>query len=71
MRPKISTPKNEASSAKAVKLSYASSGPWMAPDRRDSSLQLEPNWNAMTIPDTTPSPNATPKTFSQKSNSVR
>jgi len=39
----------------------------MGPDIRDSSLQLVPNWNAMTIPETTPSPNATPKIFSQNS----
>jgi hypothetical protein len=25
------------------------------------------NWNAITIPETTPSPNATPKIFSQNS----
>src|SRR5215472_8412633 len=33
--------------------------------------QLVPNWNAMTIPETTPSPNATPKTLSQNSNTSR
>ena len=55
--------------AKAVKLSYASSGPSIGPVRRDSSLQFEPNWNAITIPDTTPSPNATAKIFSQNTNS--
>ena len=30
--PKISTPKKDASSAKAVKLSYANKGPWMGPE---------------------------------------
>ena len=48
--------KNDASSANAVKLSYASSPPWIAPVRRDISLQFVPNWKAMTIPETTPSP---------------
>ena len=43
----------------------------MGPERRDSSLQLEPNWNAMTMPDTTPSPKATAKMRSQKSNRLR
>jgi len=38
--------------------------------RRDSSLQLVPNWNAITIPDTTPRPNAMPKMRSQKVNSL-
>src|SRR5215471_5290631 len=41
----------------------------MGPDIRASTLQLVPNWNAMTIPETTPSPNATPKILSQNSNS--
>src|SRR6516162_10028838 len=40
----------------------------MGPDIRASTLQLVPNWNAMTIPETTPSPNATPKILSQNSN---
>src|SRR5215469_13746589 len=40
----------------------------MGPDIRAKTLQLVPNWNAMTIPDTTPSPNATPKILSQNSN---
>lgn len=43
----------------------------MLPERRDSSLQLVPNWNAITIPDTTPRPKATAKMRSQKSNSFR
>src|SRR5215472_14737483 len=40
----------------------------MGPDIRASTHQLVPNWNAMTIPETTPSPNATPKILSQNSN---
>src|ERR1700746_1899581 len=38
---------------------------------RASTLQFVPNWNAMTIPETTPSPNATPKILSQNSNTTR
>src|SRR5215471_10229391 len=38
---------------------------------RASTLQFVPNWNAMTIPETTPSPNATPKILSQNSNTRR
>jgi hypothetical protein len=53
------TPKKLASSMKAVKVSYIRSGPWIGPDILDGTLQLVPNWNAMTIPDTTPSPNHT------------
>jgi hypothetical protein len=33
--------------------------------------RIEPNWNAMTIPETTPSPKATPKIFSQNSKTRR
>ena len=36
-----------------------------------STLQLVPNSNAMTMPDTTPIPNDTAKTLSQKSNTRR
>src|SRR5258708_204839 len=43
----------------------------MGPDKRESSLQLEPNWNAMTMPETTPSPKATPKILSQNSKTTR
>ena len=39
--------------------------------RCDSTLQLVPNWNAMTMPVTTPMPKETAKTFSQKSNTRR
>ena len=69
MRPRISTPKNDASIAKAVKLSQPSSGPCIGPARRDGSLQLVPNWKAMTMPDATPRPKAMPKMRSQKENS--
>src|SRR5258707_433800 len=55
----------------AVNVSYDSSGPWIGPDSRDSSLQLVPNSKPSTIPDTTPMPNATPKILSQKSNTRR
>src|SRR6516162_2832822 len=61
-------PKKLASRKKAVKVSYERSGPWIGPDMRASTLQFVPNWNAMTIPETTPSPNATPKILSQNSN---
>ena len=61
------TPKNVASSMKAVKVSYPSSGPWIDPVRSASTPQLVPNWKAMTIPVTTPMPNDTAKTLSQKS----
>ena len=61
------TPKNVASSMKAVKASYPSSGPWIDPVRSASTPQLVPNWKAMTIPVTTPMPNDTAKTLSQKS----
>src|SRR5205814_468020 len=37
------------------------------PDIRHNTLQFVPNWNAMTIPETTPSPKAMPKIFSQNS----
>src|SRR5215472_1062712 len=60
-----------ASRKKAVKVSYERSGPWIGPDIRASTLQLVPNWNAITIPETTPSPNATPNIFSQNSNTNR
>src|SRR5271155_4425990 len=43
----------------------------MGPDIRDSTLQFVPNWNAITIPETTPSPNAIPKTLSQNSKTCR
>jgi hypothetical protein len=61
------TPKKLASSMKAQKVSYIRSGPWIGPVIFDSTLQLVPNWKAMTIPDTTPIPNATPNIFSQNS----
>jgi len=38
---------------------------------RDSSLQLVPNSNAITTPETTPKPNATPKILSQNSKTMR
>src|SRR5260370_1790679 len=71
LRPKISTPKKLASSIKAVNVSYIRSGPWTGPDIFDNTLQFVPNWNAITIPDTTPNPNATPNIFSQKSKITR
>src|SRR5215831_8329941 len=43
----------------------------MGPDIRARTLQFVPNWNAITIPETTPSPNATPKILSQNSNTSR
>ena len=43
----------------------------MGPDIRASTLQFVPNWNAMTIPETTPSPKATPNIFSQNSKTRR
>src|SRR5271165_26296 len=43
----------------------------MGPDIRDSTLQFVPNWNAITMPETTPSPNATQKTLSQNSKTCR
>jgi len=55
---------------KAVKVSYIRSGPWIGPAILDSTLQFVPNWNAITIPDTTPRPNATPNIFSQNSKST-
>src|SRR5258705_13863643 len=48
LRPKMRTPKNVASSMKAVKVSYIRSEPWIGPDSLDSSLQFVPNWNAIT-----------------------
>jgi len=71
LRPKMRTPKKLASSMKAVKVSYIRRGPWIGPDILDSSLQLVPNWNAITIPDTTPNPNAKPNILSQKSKITR
>jgi hypothetical protein len=65
------TPKKLASSMKAQKVSNIRSGPWIGPDILDSTLQLVPNWNAITIPDTTPNPNATPNIFSQNSKITR
>src|SRR6266849_3722408 len=43
----------------------------MGPDIRARVLQFVPNWNAITIPETTPSPNATPKILSQNSKTRR
>ena len=44
----------------------------MGLDIRDSTLlQLVPNWNAMTTPETTPSPKATPNIFNQNSKTRR
>ena len=37
------TPKKLASSMKAVKVSYISSGPWIGPDILANALQLVPN----------------------------
>ena len=62
--PNSRMPKKLASKAKPVKVSYDKSGPWMGPDIRDSSPLL-PNRNAMTIPQTTPGLNATPKILYQ------
>src|ERR1700724_4421918 len=65
------TPKKLASNAKAVNVSYESSGPWIGPDILDSTLQFVPNWNAITTPDTTPRPNAIPNILSQNSKRTR
>ena len=70
-RPSSITPKNVASSMNAVNPSYPSSGPWIDPVFSAITLQLVPNWNAMTMPVTTPMPNDTAKTLSQKSNTRR
>ena len=43
----------------------------MGPVIRACTSQFVPNWNAITIPDTTPSPKATPKIFSQNSKTWR
>src|ERR1700730_7924103 len=43
----------------------------MGPDIRESSLQFVPNSKAITTPETTPSPNATPKILSQNSKTRR
>ena len=43
----------------------------MGPDIRARTFQFVPNWNPITIPETTPSPNVTPKILSQNSNSTR
>ena len=43
----------------------------MGPDIFESSLQFVPNWNAMTIPETTPRPKAIPKILSQNSKTRR
>jgi hypothetical protein len=56
---------------KAVNVSYERSGPWIGPDILDKTLQFVPNWNAITTPDTTPRPKATPNILSQKSKSTR
>src|SRR5246500_4570263 len=64
------TPKKLASSMNAVKVSYDSSGPWIGPDSFDSTLQFVPNSKAITTPDTTPRPKATPKILSQNSKSA-
>ena len=61
------TPKNVASSMKAVNASYPRSGPWIDPVRSASTPQLVPNWKAMTMPVTTPMPKDTANTLSQKS----
>jgi hypothetical protein len=43
----------------------------MGPVRSESTLQLVPNWNAITIPLTTPIANDSAKILSQKSNTRR
>src|SRR6266481_8387370 len=43
----------------------------MGPAIRACTLQFVPNWKPMTIPETTPSPNATPKILSQNSKTSR
>ncbi|GCC44964.1 hypothetical protein chiPu_0029061 [Chiloscyllium punctatum] len=64
-------PKKLASNMKAVNVSYDNSGPWIGPLILDSSLQFVPNWNPITMPDTTPIPNATPNILSQNSKRTR
>ena len=56
---------------KAVNVSYDNSGPWIGPDIFASTLQLVPNWNPITTPDTTPRPNAMPNILSQNSKTTR
>ena len=65
------TPKKVASSIKAVNASYPKSGPWIGPVCSDSTLQLVPNWKAMTMPLTTPMPKESANTLSQKSKTRR
>src|SRR5580704_11970173 len=43
----------------------------MGPDSRENSLQFVPNSKAITMPETTPSPKATPKILSQNSKMMR
>jgi len=71
LRPKSMMPRNPASRKNAVSPSYPSSGAVTLAVASANSLQLVPNWNGMTIPDTTPMPNDTAKIFTQKSDSRR
>src|SRR5579859_789573 len=61
LRPNNSTPRNAASRKKAVSPSYANSGPTTFEVASAKRLQLVPNWNGMTMPETTPMPNDTAK----------
>ncbi len=64
--PKSMIPRNVASRKKAVKISYDSRGPAMAPTWFMYPGQLVPNWNDMVMPVTTPIANVSAKTFTQR-----
>ncbi len=64
-RPNSSTPRKPASRKNAVRPSYAINGPEMSAVASEKRLQLVPNWNGMTMPETTPMPNDTANTLSQ------
>src|SRR6266540_1414518 len=57
LRPNRRTPRKLASRKKAVRPSYAIKGPTTFAAVSEKRLQLVPNWNGMTIPETTPRPN--------------
>ncbi len=64
-RPNSSTPRNADSRKNAVSTSYAMKPPTTFDVAATNRLQFVPNWNGITMPDTTPIPNDTAKIRSQ------
>jgi hypothetical protein len=62
---------NPASTKNAVTTSIPSSGPWIGPAFAANTPQSSPNWNVITMPDTTPIANPTAKIRRQNRNICR